>query len=453
MVLKRELYATLQEWKQQSQGKTALLIEGARRVGKTTLVREFAAREYVSSIFIDFTFAPPEVTDIFDDLLYDLDTFFHYLSTAFATRLHPRGSLIIFDEVQAFPRARQAIKHLVADGRFDYVETGSLVSIKENVADILIPSEERSVTLRPLTFTEFLWALGEDLLVETLSSAFTEKKPLPALIHKKAQRLFREYMLVGGMPEAVEKYTAARDFAEVDEIKRQILSLYRSDIAKHAGTERLKVERLFDALPGELAKHEKSFTISHADADGTWNAYDEAFYWLADSQIATVCFNSTDPSVGLGLSMDNTKMKVYMADTGLLVTHAFTTSQATSDQAYRDVLLGKLDINEGMITENAVAQALSAAGHQLFFHSYYDDTAKRTYEVDFLLIQPYPNAAMKQRVAPVEVKSSTKYGLSSLDRFKKRFGSRIGTQYVLHPGQMRVESDRVFLPLYMAHLL
>ncbi len=452
-MLERKAYQKLLEWKRDSQGKTALLIEGARRVGKSTLVREFGRKEYSSCVFIDFVDASSQVIDLFSDLRNDLDSFFLYLSAIMATPLHERNTLIVFDEVQAYPKAREAIKRLVADGRYDYIETGSLVSIHENVRDIRIPSEERAMDLNPMDFEEFLWAINERPLADAVRDSFTKRRALPDTLHRKAARLFREYMLVGGMPQAVLEYVETRDFGRVDVTKRDILSLYRNDIAKHAGRARSRVTAVFDGIPSQLSKHEKKFTLSSLGKDARMRKYEDAFFWLSDARITNDCFNSTDPNVGLGMSANRTLVKCYMADTGLLVSHAFADREATSDGVYRDVLLGKVSVNEGMIAENVIAQALRANGHKLFFLSLYDETAKRSLEIDFLITEGYPDAAMKTRVSPIEVKSGATYTTTSLDKLRPRFQKRIGTEYVLHPKQLKVEGNRVFLPLYMAFCL
>lgn len=427
-----------------------MLVEGARRVGKSTLVGEFGRTEYQTCLIIDFTEAPREVRDYFESMSSDLDSFFLYLAAFYGIELVKRKSLIVFDEVQAYPKAREAIKRLVADGRYDYIETGSLVSIQENVKDILIPSEERAMNLDPFDFDEFLWALGEEPLAQVIDESYRTLKPLPEELHRKASRLFREYMLVGGMPQAVATYAATRNFSQVDAVKRDILKLYRDDIAKHAGRARSRVTSIFDAIPGQLAKHEKRFNLASLDKNARMRNFEDAFFWLSDARVTNDCFNATDPSVGLGMSEERTTVKCYMADTGLLVSLAFADRDSTSDGVYRDILLDKIEINEGMITENVVAQLLHANGRKLYFYSRYDEKRKRSWEIDFLITAPYPNAAMKMRVSPIEVKSSAPYETKSLDEFKGLFGKRVGVEYVLHPKNLSVCGDRVYVPLYMA---
>jgi len=453
-MLKRKTYQKLLDWKQESKGSSALLIEGARRVGKSTLVEEFAKNEYETFLIIDFTIAPDDVIGYFNDMRNDLDSFFMYLSAYYRIELQRRKTLIVFDEVQAFPKARESIKMLVADGRFDYIETGSLMSIRKSVEGILIPSEERAIHLHPFDFDEFLWAMGEAALAAYIAEAFTAMKPLPASLHRKAMRLFREYMLVGGMPQAVQKYAETRNFESVDTIKRDIMALYRNDIAKHAGSATRRVTSIFDNVAGQLAKHEKRFILALLGKNARMRDYEDAFFWLSDAYITNDCYNSTDPGVGLRISMDNSAVKCYMADTGLLVTHALATLEHTADEIYRDILLEKIGINEGMFTENIVAQQLRTHGHELFFYSRRDrNDANSNMEVDFLIVSQYANAALRSRVSPIEVKSTKRFGVSSLDKFKARFGKQVGTQYVICPRELSFDGDRVILPLYMAGCL
>lgn len=453
-MLKRKAYDKLVEWKRKETGSTALLIEGARRVGKSTLVREFGKNEYASCLFIDFFQAPQEVKDYFEIYRTDFDTLFLYLSAYYNVDLIPRDTLVVFDEVQMFPLARGLIKYLVEDGRFDYIETGSLLSIKQNVSDIVIPSEERSFQLNPFDFEEFLWAMGEEKLAELIRIQFDVKQPLPDGLHKRAYGLFREYLLVGGMPKPLALYVEQRKFSVADEAKRQIIELYRNDVARFAKGYEFKVVSVFDNIPGQLSKHEKKFTLASLNKNARMRTYEEAFFWLNDACIANLCFACDDPSVGLGLSKDDSSLKCYMADTGLLVTMAFGTGDATNEDAYRIILRGNIGINEGMLTENVVSQMLHANGHKLFFYSQSGKKeGEERMEVDFLIVQPYADAALKPRVCPIEVKSPRQYGTTSLDRFKKRFGKRVGMQYVLHPKQVKVEKDRVYLPLYMGFCL
>lgn len=450
----RKAYTSLLRWKKEAQGSRALLIEGARRVGKSTLAREFANREYDANLIIDFSEASEDIKGLFTQYRSDVDTFFMYLQAYSGVSLPKRKSLVVFDEVQRFPPAREFIKQLVADGRYDYLETGSLISIRRNVEDIVIPSEEMPLRLNPLCFEEFLWAVGEENLADAIRASFEQKTPLPEALHRKAERLFREYMLVGGMPQAVQEYLQGKDFGKVDEVKRGILALYRNDIEKFGGPDALRIRRVFASLPSQLARHERKFKLSSMEKSARSRDYADAFFWLSDACISTTCLNVSDPSVGLAATADDSSFKCYMADTGLLVAHLFADNEQTPHEVYRDILLGKLEINEGMFTENAVAQQLTATGHSLYFYSARDRaSSSNTMEVDFLVTAGYDDAAGRMRVSPIEVKSTKRYSAKSLEKFKEKFGKRVGTRYVLHPRPMQVDGDLVRLPLYMAHLL
>ena len=453
-MFKRKAYKKLLLWKQNSQGKSAMLIEGARRVGKSTLVKEFAQREYAANLVIDFSEASDDLKGLFEQHRADVDAFFMYLQAYTGVSLPRRDSIVVFDEVQRFPPAREFIKQLVADGRYDYLETGSLISIKRNVQDIVVPSEELSMRLNPLDFEEFLWASGEEPLAAVIRESFSARQPLPEALHRKAERLFREYMLVGGMPQAVEAYLATRSFGEVDTVKRGILTLYGNDIAKFGAAEATRIRRVLSTLPGQLARHDRRFKLSSLDRNARSREYADAFFWLSDACISATCYNVSDPSVGLAATLDEGSFKCYMADTGLLIAQAFADNDETPHEVYRDILLGKLEVNEGMLTENVVAQQLLANGHKLYFHAKRDDANRvNTMEVDFLITAGYDDAAGRMRVSPIEVKSTKRYGVRSLQKFKEKFGKRVGAQYVLHPKPMLVEGDILRLPLYMAHLL
>ena len=450
----RKAYDRLRKWKERSKGSTALLLEGARRVGKSTLAEEFARTEYASYLLIDFSVVSAEVEALFLDHRGDVDSFFMYLLAYYGISLPRRDSLIIFDEVQRFPAARGFLKQLVADGRYDYLETGSLLSIRRNVEGILIPSEEESLRLDPLDFEEFLWACGGQQLAQAIHHSFESLSPLPAALHRKAERLFREYMLVGGMPQVVSKYLLEKDFGAVDREKRTILSLYRNDIERFGAGDATRVGRVFSTIPGQLSKHDKVFRLSGIDRNARMREYADAFFWLDSAQITSTCYNADDPSVGLSASLDDTTFKSYLSDTGLLVTQQFWDRDETPNEVYRDILLDKLEINEGMLVENAVAQQLRAGGSRLFFYSRRDDDHREnTMEIDFLITRGYDDAAGRMRVSPIEVKSSKRYGFSSLDKFKTKFQTRVGMRYILHPKPLRVDGDLVRLPLYMAWCL
>lgn len=448
-MFKRKIYEKLLAWKSGSKGKSALLIEGARRVGKSTIVEEFARREYETYLIIDFTRVSASFKQTFLDTRSDMDSFFLYLAAEFGARFVEHKTLIVFDEVQAFPPAREFIKHLVADGRYNYIETGSLVSIKSNVKDILIPSEEESIKMQPLDFEEFLWAMGENALATMIRRSFDEMKSLPDSLHRKADRLWREYMLVGGMPQSVDAYVGTRNMMSSDKAKRLILNLYRNDVEKHGGTAAKRIKAVFDAIPGQLSRHEKKLVYASIDKDSRARDYVTALAWMKEAATVNLCTLCTDPSIGLGLSENNGAVKCYMADTGLLVSMALASPDSALSGIYRQVLMGDVEVNEGMLMENAVAQQLRANGHPLFFYSKYSEVKEERMEIDFLIVRPYPDAAMKPRVCPVEVKSGKRYSPVSLNKFKAKFKKRVGTEYVLHTKPLKVEGDRVFLPLYM----
>ena len=452
MVLKRKIYSKLLEWKEEASGSKAVLIEGARRIGKSTVCEEFAKKEYDNYILIDFAKKDKEVEQYFASYLNDLDTFFMMLQAHFGKKLKQRDAVIIFDEVQMYPQARAAIKYLVADGRYDYMETGSLISIKENVKDIVIPSEERHLNMYPLDFEEFAWALGEDILLECIKNCFDKKIPMDRGLHNKAMLLFKQYMLVGGMPKPVILFVDNhKDFSAADKEKRDILKLYREDIMKINAQYRSKVLAIFDQIPGLLSQHEKRVIFKKIQEGSYAEQYEETFFWLADSMISNECFLCNDPNIGLSINEVRTYVKCYMGDTGLLVSHAFDENELLEDEVYKQILSGRLSMNEGMLYENVIAQMLTANGHKLYFYTHYNDEKHRNdIEIDFLLSN---NSKLKYKIYPVEVKSGTKYTTTSLTRFKEKFRNRIGECYVIHPRNLIVKEDIVCIPPYMAMLL
>ncbi len=449
--MKRKIYDTLTQWKNEEAGHTAMLIDGARRVGKSYIAEEFAKAEYKSYILIDFNRIPKEITDLFELYLNDLDTFFLYLSNYYNVKLYERETLVIFDEVQLFPRARSAIKYLVADGRYDYLETGSLMSIKANTKDIVIPSEERHIKMFPLDFEEFLWALDNQLLMDFIRQCFQEHKPMGQALHRKAMDYFRQYLVVGGMPQAVQAYVQTKDFERVDRIKRDILKLYRADMIKHAQGYEMKVEQIFDEIPAQLQKHEKKFKYSSLKKEARFRDYEDAFFWLSDAMIVNICYNSTAPNIGLKLNRDRMTMKCYMADTGLLISHAFDENGIVSEEIYKKILFDKLEFNQGMIVENIVAQMLAASGHKLYFYSNSSKEASDRMEIDFLIAKS--KISNRHNISPIEVKSSKKYTLSSLHKFCTRYSEQLHLPYVLHPSDLKEENGILYLPLYMTPLL
>lgn len=456
--MKRKIYQQLLEWKRERKGDVALLIEGARRIGKSYIVEEFAKNEYDSYLLVDFSKVNPQVMDFFNLYLDDLDTLFMNLEVYFRRKLIPRQSyteeahsIIIFDEVQFCPRARAAIKHLVADHRFDYIETGSLVSIKKNVKDIMIPSEEHAIEMFPMDFEEFLWAIGDEVMMPYIKRQFEKCQPM-GVLHRKALDYFRHYMIVGGMPQVVAKYVETRDFERVDEVKRDILSLYRNDISKYADTQETKVAAIFEEIPGQLQKHEKKFRLSSLQMGARMREYSEAFFWLNDAKIVNCCYNSTAPNIGLKLNEERTTLKCYMGDTGLLISHAFDERGIVTDELYQKLLFGKLEVNSGMLVENIVAQMLRAAGHKLYFYSKNtNDSSEDRMEIDFLIAKP--TITSRHNISPIEVKSGKSYTLASLRKCIAKYGQQLSTPYVLHDKDLKKDGDILYLPLYMTPLL
>ena len=449
--MKRKIYDRLLEWKNNRQGEVALLIEGARRIGKSYIVEQFARNEYESYILIDFNKVEPRVKRWFSDYMEDLDTFFEMLQQHYHVKLIPRKSVIIFDEVQLYPRARAAIKYLVADRRYDYLETGSLISIRSNVKNIVIPSEERAIEMYPMDFEEFLWAMGNETLMPFLQKQFESGKPMREL-HREAMDMFRRYMMVGGMPQAVEKYVETRDAEQVDAVKRDILAIYRNDIRKYAGRLAMKVESIFDEIPAQLMRNERKFRLADLKTDARMRDYETAFMWLMDAKIVNCCYNTTAPNIGLKLNMDRTTLKCYMADTGLLISHAFDEKQLVSNVLYRKLLMDKLEVNAGMLIENIVAQMLSAAGHKLYFYSNSDnEVAENRMEIDFLIRKE--KVTSRHNIIPIEAKSSSGYKTLSLQKCVRKFGEFVTLPTVLHTSDARTEDGIRYLPLYMAPLL
>lgn len=451
MEFERKAYASMLDWKTRLAGKFALLVEGARRTGKTHLVKRFVAAEYESCIFIDFSKSDRQTRDAKRafaeaDGIADLIS---RLELIFLVRMVPGRSCLVFDEVQRFPAAREAIKHLVEYGKYHYIETGSLVGIHENVKDILIPSEEHSMKLHPLDFEEFLDAAGASMLKDAIRERFAARKPMGRGIHGKALDLFRQYMVVGGMPQSVAAYLGPEDarLEASDEAKREILRLYEEDIGKYAMGYASKVRSVFRTIPAALSRHEKKFRLSDIDKNARMRRYENAFLWLADSMVANVAWNSTDPDVGLGMNLDVSTLKLYCLDTGLLLTQSMRGSEASDARLLRGVRYDNLGVNEGMFFENAAAQALVAAGRELFFYSRRDgDNPSSTMEIDFLV-----QNGMK--ICPIEVKSGQYRKHASLDRFSAKFKSRLGRRYVVCTGDYSEEGSTVYLPIYMAHCI
>ena len=441
-IFKRKIYDKLLNWKAERAGKTAILIQGARRVGKSTVVEDFAKREYLSYILIDFSSCAKEVFDLFNDIS-DLNHIFVRLQLAYGVSLHERQSVIIFDEVQKQPLARQAIKHLVADGRYDYIETGSLISIRKNVKDILIPSEETRVNMYPMDYEEFHWALGDTTTIPLLRSFMEKPQPLGAA-HRKLMRDFRLYMLVGGMPQAVNEYLETNNLSNVDAVKRDILALYESDFYKidDSGT----LSMLFNAIPSELNKNASRYQVSSVIENGRTERLIEYIADLKESMTVNMAYSVTDPNAGMSFYKDLNRYKMFLADTGLFVTLAFRDKDFTDNVIYQKLWNDKLSTNLGYLYENVVAQMLRAAGNELFYHTWPTENGKRNYEIDFLL-------SRQNKICPIEVKSSGYKTHASLDAFCAKYSSRILTPYLVYSKDMLKEKNVQYLPFYMTAFL
>ena len=442
-MFRRKIYDKLLEWKTESDGRTALLIEGARRVGKSTVVEEFAKNEYESYILIDFSRASKAVKELFEDIS-DLDYLFLQLQLQYKVDLHERRSLIIFDEVQQCPLARQAIKALVADHRYDYVETGSLISIKRNVKDILIPSEERKISMYPMDHEEFLWAVGDLTTIPLLKKVFDSGKPVGVQIHRKLMRDFRLYMLVGGMPQAVNEYIETNNFRKVDQIKRDILNLYEDDFKKIDPTG--KLSSLFDAIPAQLNKNASRYQVSSVLNGERAENILESIAELKDSKTVLVSYHANDPNAGMSNNKELGKFKLFLSDTGLFTTLMFKDRDFTENIIYEKLLNDKLSANLGYLYENAVAQILTANGDALFYHTFMNESTRRNYEIDFIL-------ARKNKVCPIEVKSSGYKTHASLDAFSRKFSDRILDKYLIYTKDFAKDEDIFCLPTYLVQFL
>ncbi len=456
--MKRKIYQKLLNWKKNRKGDVAILVEGARRIGKSFIVEEFAKNEYDSYLLIDFSRVNPTVIDFFNNYSDDIDSLLAHLELYGRKKLTPRTandeeahSLIIFDEIQFCPRARAAIKYLVADHRFDYIETGSLISIKKNVKDIMLPSEEHAIEMYPMDFEEFLWALGDEMMMPYIQERFEKRMPMEGF-HRRALDYFRQYLIVGGMPQAVQAYVDSHDFEKVDEKKRDILSIYRNDIRKYADNQETKVAAIFEEIPGQLQRHEKKFRLADLQSHARMRDYSEAFFWLSDAKIINCCYNSTAPNIGLRLNEERTTLKCYMGDTGLLISLAFDERSIVSSELYQKLMFDKLEVNEGMLVENIVAQMLKAAGHKLYFFSKSSNAdSNERMEIDFLISKP--TITSRHNISPIEVKSGSSYAFSSLKKCITKYENALATPYILHDKDLKVEDGIVFLPLYMTPLL
>ena len=443
MIFKRKIYNELLQWKRTDEGRTALLIQGARRVGKSTIAEEFATNEYETHILVDFAACSTEIRDLFNDVS-DLNRIFMRLQLEYGVELKERKSVIIFDEVQLAPKARQAIKYLVKDGRYDYIETGSLISIRKNVKDILIPSEEVKLHMFPMDYEEFRWALGDTATIRLLQGCFHDKTSLGDATNRKLMRDFRLYMLVGGMPQAVAAYLETNNLEKVDSVKRSIITLYEDDFNKIDPTG--NASKIFRQIPAQLTGNANRY-LAWSATDGTRNsALAEILSEVRESMVVNMAYHANDPSVGMALHQDPNKYKMFAGDTGLFVTLAFWDSKFTDNTIYHKLLADKLSTDLGYVYENVVAQMLKASGHELYYYTFPTGSGKHNYEVDFLI-------ADGDKVSPVEVKSSGYKAHTSLDAFCGKFSSRIRNKYLVYTKDMRKDGDVLYLPVYMTMFL
>lgn len=443
MIFKRKIYNELQHWKRTDEGRTAVLIQGARRVGKSTIAEEFATNEYETHILVDFAACSTEIRDLFNDVS-DLNRIFMRLQLEYGVELKERKSVIIFDEVQLAPKARQAIKYLVKDGRYDYIETGSLISIRKNVKDILIPSEEVKLHMFPMDYEEFRWALGDTTTIRLLQGCFHDKTSLGDATNRKLMRDFRLYMLVGGMPQAVVVYLETNNLEKVDSVKRSIITLYEDDFNKIDPTG--NASKIFRQIPAQLTSNANRY-LAWSATDGTRNsALAEILSEIRESMVVNMAYHANDPSAGMALHQDPNKYKMFAGDTGLFVTLAFWDSKFTDNTIYHKLLADKLSTDLGYVYENVVAQMLKASGHELYYYTFPTGSGKHNYEVDFLI-------ADGDKVSPVEVKSSGYKAHTSLDAFCGKFSSRIRNKYLIYTKDMRKDGDVLYLPVYMTMFL
>lgn len=440
---KRKLYNTMLQWKSERNGDTALLIQGARRVGKSTIAEEFARNEYKSYILIDFSKVSKEVSDLFNDIS-DLNYLFIRLQFIYQIPLYERESVIIFDEVQLQPLARQAIKHLVKDHRYDYIETGSLISVRSRSRDILVPSEETKVDMYPMDYEEFRWTLGDTTTIPLLRTAFEKKMPLGDAVHRKLMRDFRLYMLVGGMPQAVSAYIRTNNFTAVDQAKRDIIALYEEDFGKIDDSGRAKA--LYDAIPSQLSRNAMRYQVGRAIDKERVDRLENIVKVIDDSMTVNVAYHSDDPNVGLALTKNKEYFKMYASDTGLFVTLAFKDSDITENVIYDKLLNDKLSTNLGYVYENVIAQMLLATGKNLFYHTIPYAEGKKYYEIDFVI----PD---KHKISPIEVKSSGYKAHKSLDEFCSKFSDRIMNRYLIYTKDYKRENGVEYVPVYMTMFL
>ena len=450
MVFRRKAYAKLLQWKELAAGTSAVLLEGARRIGKSTIVEEFAKNEYDDYMILDFARENRDVQNLFIDDMDDLDSFFRNLFLLKGRDLKGKNCVLIFDEVQLFPQARQAIKYLVADGRYDYIETGSLISIRKNIQNILIPSEEYRIKMYPMDFEEYLWALGDTVTFDAIKNSYEKRKPLGDSIHRKIMKKFRTYMVIGGMPQAVSAFVEGKTFAQIDFIKRNILSLYEEDLAKYDRDNREKASVVFRTIPEQLENKNSHFKFSLIDKNARYQNYVDAVSFISESMMGNECINVTKPEVALELFADRSNFKLYMGDTGLLVTQIMKSRDETDEDLYKALIIDNLSINQGMIIENMVAQMLRASGHELYFHEYLytpeDSAREKKYEIDFMTVK-------KKKICPIEVKSSGYTAHKSFDYLTKKYQMKMQDRYIIYTKDLKYKDEIMYIPIYMTMLI
>ena len=450
MVFRRKAYAKLLQWKELAAGTSAVLLEGARRIGKSTIVEEFAKNEYDDYMILDFARENRDVQNLFIDDMDDLDSFFRNLFLLKGRDLKGKNCVLIFDEVQLFPQARQAIKYLVADGRYDYIETGSLISIRKNIQNILIPSEEYRIKMYPMDFEEYLWALGDTVTFDAIKNSYEKRKPLGDSIHRKIMKKFRTYMVIGGMPQAVSAFVEGKTFAQIDFIKRNILSLYEEDLAKYDRDNREKASVVFRTILEQLENKNSHFKFSLIDKNARYQNYVDAVSFISESMMGNECINVTKPEVELELFADRSNFKLYMGDTGLLVTQIMKSRDETDEDLYKALIIDNLSINQGMIIENMVAQMLRASGHELYFHEYLyipeDSAREKKYEIDFMTVK-------KKKICPIEVKSSGYTSHKSFDYLTKKYQMKMQDRYIIYTKDLKYKDEIMYIPIYMTMLI
>ena len=450
MFFRRKAYVKLLQWKELAAGTSAVLLEGARRIGKSTIVEEFAKKEYDDYMILGFARENRDVQNLFIDDMDDLDSFFRNLFLLKGRDLKGKNCVLIFDEVQLFPKARQAIKYLVADGRYDYIETGSLISIRKNIQNILIPSEEYRIKMYPMDFEEYLWALGDTVTFEAIKSAYERRKPLGDSVHRKIMKKFRTYMVIGGMPQAVSAFVEGKTFAQIDFIKRNILSLYEEDLAKYDRDNREKASVVFRTIPEQLENKNSHFKFSVIDKNARYQNYVDAVSFISESMMGNECINVTKPEVALELFADRSNFKLYMGDTGLLVTQIMKSRDETDEDLYKALIIDNLSINQGMIIENVVAQMLRASGHELYFHEYLytpeDSVREKKYEIDFMTVK-------KKKICPIEVKSSGYMSHKSFDYLTKKYQLKMQDRYIIYTKDLKYKDEIMYIPIYMTMLI